>query len=62
MIVNRHIGNIFKMATVTIGQKEAIYPLSDITSRPGAIIDMVPDEYKRATKRDNNYVISAKKP
>ena len=50
------------MATVIIGQKEAIYFLSDITSRPGAIIDMVPDEYKRATKRDNSYVISAKNP
>ena len=32
------------MATVTIGQIEAIYWLSDITSRPGAIIDMVPEE------------------
>ena len=49
MIVNRRIGSIFKMATVTIGQIEGIYSLSDITSRPGAIIDMVPDKYKRAT-------------
>ena len=62
MIVNRQVGNIFKIATVTVGQIEAIYCLSDITSRPGAIIDMVPEEYKRATKRDNSYVISAKKP
>ena len=62
MIVNRQVGNIFKMATVTIGQIQAIYCLSDITSRPGAIIDMVPEEYKGATKRDNSYVISAKKP
>ena len=62
MIVNRQVGNIFKMATVTIGQIEAIYCLSDITSRPGAIIDMAPEEQKRATKRDNSYVISAKKP
>ena len=61
MIVNRQVGNIFKIATVTVGQIEAIYCLSDITSRPGAIIVMVPEEYKRATKRDNSYGISAKK-
>ena len=33
-------------------------PIFDNASRPGAINNMILGEYKRATERDNGYVIS----
>ena len=61
IIVNSNVGNKFKirMGNYCEARNYSLTSLIfDNASRPGAISNMTLGEYKRATERDNGYVIS----
>ena len=61
IIVNSQVGNRFKMRMENYCEARDYLLTSlifDNTSRPGAISNITLGEYKRATERDNGYVIS----